>query len=100
MNLNFVIVTVKCCLPETNETNFEKNICNDIEKIVTVGSGGQQTIFSTFFYLKNFIIVFILKFLSRLVKHIFMLYKQWRSYTGARGGHGPLVFALAPVMPP
>ena len=61
MNLDFVIVIVKGCISEINETNFELNICNDIEKIPTVGTGGQQAQFSTFFDPKNFVIVLILK---------------------------------------
>ena len=61
MNLDCVIVIVKCCIPETNETNFEKNICNDIEKIVTIGTGGQQATFLTFFDPKTFVIVLIFK---------------------------------------
>ena len=40
MNLDFVTVIVKCCIPETNEIDFERNICNDIEKIATGGTGG------------------------------------------------------------
>ena len=64
-----------CCIPETNETNFEKNSCNDTEKIATVGSGGQQATFSTFFYPKKFVIVLILKNFSVKVKLIFMLFK-------------------------
>ena len=61
MNLDFAIVIVKCCIPETNETNFEKNSYNDTEKIATVGSGGQQATFLTFFHPQKFIIVLILK---------------------------------------
>ena len=49
-----------CCIPETNEAIFQKNVSNDIEKIAAVGTGGQQTTFSTFFYPKKFIIVLIL----------------------------------------
>ena len=62
MNLDFVKVTVKCCIPEINETNFENNACNDINKIATFGTGGQQTTFSTFFDPKKLVIVLILKF--------------------------------------
>ena len=61
MNLDFVIIIVKCCIPETNETKFKKNSCNDTKKIATVGSGGQQATFSTFFYHKKFVIVSIFK---------------------------------------
>ena len=60
MNPDYVIVSVMCRIPETNETTFQKNICNDIEKIATVGTGGQHTTVSTFFYPKKFIIVMIL----------------------------------------
>ena len=41
VNLDFVIVLVTCCISATNVTNFRKNICIDIEKIVIVGMGGQ-----------------------------------------------------------
>ena len=62
MNLDCVIVIVKCCIPETNETNFEKNICNDIEKNCDYwDGGGQQAKFSTFFDPKTFVIVLIFK---------------------------------------
>ena len=61
MNLDIVIVTVKCCIPEINEINFENNSCNDINKIATFGTGGQQTTFSMFFDHKKFVFVLILK---------------------------------------
>ena len=60
MNPNYVIVIATCRIPETNETNFQKNICSDTEKIATVGTGGQQATFSTFFYPKKFIMIMIL----------------------------------------
>ena len=41
MNLDTVIVIVKCCIPETNETDCEGNSSNDVEKIATVGTGGR-----------------------------------------------------------
>ena len=41
MNLDFVTVIVKCCIPERNEIDFEGNSCNDVEKIANVGLGGR-----------------------------------------------------------
>ena len=50
-----------CCIPETNETNFEKKIFNDKKKFANVGTGGQQATFSTFSDHKKFVIILILK---------------------------------------
>ena len=49
MNLDCVIVIVKCCIPERNETNLKRIVATSLKKIATVGSGGQQATFSTFF---------------------------------------------------
>ena len=40
VNLDFVIFTVTCCLPEPNVTNFKKDICIDIVNNAAVGMGG------------------------------------------------------------
>ena len=40
VNLDFVIVNVTCRIPETNEANFRKNVCNDIEKNCNCWEGG------------------------------------------------------------
>ena len=53
MNLDCVIVIVKCCIPETHETNLKRIVATTLKKIATVGSGGQQATFSTFFTTKN-----------------------------------------------
>ena len=61
MNLDFVIVIVKCCIPETNEANLKRIVATTVKKIATVGLGGQQATFSTLFYHKKLNIVLILK---------------------------------------
>ena len=40
MNLDIVTFIITCCIPETNVTNFQKNICIDIEKNATAMGRG------------------------------------------------------------
>ena len=48
MNLDFDMVIVTCCIPETNESHFRKNICNDNAKHSECWDGGQSTTLTIF----------------------------------------------------
>ena len=65
MNLDFVTVIVKCCIPEANETNLEKNSCNDTEKNCDCWDGGVGE--TAQFFLCFFIVfrLFVVKLLQR-----------------------------------
>ena len=71
-NLDFVIVVVMCCIPETNETNFQKKSCNDIEKNCGCGYGGSTNNIFNIFWPQKIHYCFVFKY--------FFLYR-WSIYS-------------------
>ena len=76
VNLDFVIIIVTCYIPETNETNFQKNTRNDFEKNCDCGYGGSASnIYNVFQAEKIYYLLKFYSFFLQKVKHIIMLYK-------------------------